>query len=57
MEVAMKINTKLVGIGTALALAAHFGTVAMAAQVNGNAQAFVIEPLSSSKFRPWISAR
>jgi len=42
----MNMNKKLLGLGVAIALATQFGTIASAAEVNGNADALVIAPLS-----------
>lgn len=42
----MKMNKKLLVLGVSFALAAQTGSIALAATVNGNADALVIEPLS-----------
>jgi len=42
----MKMNKKLLMLGATFALAAQTGSTAMAATVNGNADALVIDPLS-----------
>jgi hypothetical protein len=46
METIMKMNKKLLVLGATFALTAQIGTNAMAADVNGNATAEVIVPLS-----------
>jgi hypothetical protein len=46
MELIMKMNKKLLVLGATFALAAQFGTIAMAASVPGTATTLVLVPLS-----------
>ena len=48
----MKMNKKLLVIGAAAALAAQYGSAVFAAQENGTATAFVIEPLTITEDTP-----
>jgi hypothetical protein len=50
MDTIMKINKKLLMLGATFALTAQIGTNAMAADVDGSANALVIEPLSIVEF-------